>query len=60
MLQDDRTAKVWENWDATWRDVHVVDRENHRVGVFNLTDNSLEDPANYETLRTMLIDAASD
>jgi hypothetical protein len=40
--------------------VHIVDRENHRVGVYNLTEHDLGEPANYETLRELLIEAAQD
>lgn len=60
LLQDDATAQVWENWNATWRDVHVVDAENMRVDVFNLTGTSLGETDNYETLKGMLLDAASE
>lgn len=49
---------MWSSWDATWRDVHIVDAENHRVDVFNLTEHDLSEATNYEALRGLLIDAA--
>ena len=59
LLQDDDEAQVWDRWNATWRDVHVVDAANERVAVFNLTDHDLADPANYATLKALLMDAAN-
>lgn len=53
-------SDVWEeSWQVTYRDVIVLDGENEWFGVFNLTGNSLSDPTHYDTLRQMLIDAAS-
>ena len=40
--------------------MHIVDAENHRVDVYNLTNNDLAEPANYETLRGLLVDAAAE
>lgn len=58
LMQDDDTARVWEQWDAVWRDVQVVDADNQIVATYNLTDNDLGVPENYDTLKAMLIDAA--
>ena len=64
LLQDvdangDRRSDVWENsWGADYRDVVILDDENVRVGVFNLTEHDLGNPENYATLRQMLIDTA--
>jgi hypothetical protein len=57
-LQDTPKADVWGAWGVTWRDVYVLNRENEVTAVYNLTKNSLADPANYATLEAMLIDAA--
>lgn len=38
----------------------MVDRDNFRVGVFNLTQNDLGDPENYAALKAMLIEAGDD
>ena len=53
LLQDTSDVDAWGAWQAEWRDVFVVDRNGEVVDVFNLTDNSLEDPNNADTLRAM-------
>ena len=54
----DRRSDLWTSWDVTYRDVVILDTTNTRVGVFNVTSQSLQVPDNYNTLRQMLIDAA--
>ena len=54
LLQDTADADVWGEWDVTYRDVVILDAENRRVGVYNLTQSNLEDAANYDTLKSML------
>lgn len=49
---------MWSSWGATWRDVQILDANNDRVGIYNLTENSLADEENYATLKQMLLDAA--
>ncbi|HCP46065.1 MAG TPA: hypothetical protein DIU15_08495 [Deltaproteobacteria bacterium] len=57
---ENQLSDVWEeSWQVAYRDVIVLDGANEWFGVFNLTDNSLADPANYQILRQMLIDAAA-
>ena len=52
-LQDyDDGESVWVSWEVIWRDVVILDRQNHRVTAFNLTENPL--PASYETLKSLL------
>jgi hypothetical protein len=72
LLQDTEAEDVWNVWAITYRDVVILDADNVRVGVFNLTGTSLGDTAltqdtdgdgtpdatNYETLKGMLIAAA--
>jgi len=58
MVQDSAELGVWEEWDATWRDVHVVDRDNVHVGTFNLTGHSLAEEEHYSTVLEMLSSAA--
>ena len=57
-LQDTKAANVWGRWQVDFRDVVVLDDENKVVTIFNLTVNNLEKPANYDSLRTILITAA--
>ncbi len=60
VVQDDATANVWLNWGAVWRDVYVLDRSNHVTAVYNLTDHSLSDPANYAELYDLFVAAGTD
>jgi hypothetical protein len=59
-LQDVEAVNVWESWDVTYRDVFVLNHRNELVRVFNLTDHNLNVSANYDSLKTILIDAATD
>ena len=58
-LQDVAGVDVWAAWAVIYRDVIILDADNIVVGVYNLTSNDLGQAANYEALRTMLIDAAT-
>ena len=57
-LQNTAEADVWNAWGVTYRDVWILDGENHLVDVFNVTANPLSDPMNYDTLKQMFLDAA--
>lgn len=57
ILQDTAADDVWGKWVVTYRDVVVLDRENKRIAVFNLTVNDLGVPANYQALDMILRDA---
>ncbi len=59
ILQDDPTAAVWLDWAATWRDVYVLDRDNEVYAVYNLTEHTLSDPANYAELYQLFVEAGS-
>ena len=59
LLQDTEAANVWDSWDVTYRDVIILNAENEQVAVFNLTTYSLSVEENYDTLRSLLISAAS-
>ena len=52
-------SDLWTSWDVTPRDVVILDGANMMVGAYNLTEYDLEETENYNTLRQMLIDAAS-
>ena len=58
-LQDNPTQNAWGNWHVNWRDVVVLDGENHVIAVYNLTSYNLADPANYTYLRDLLVQAAT-
>ena len=56
----DGKSDIWDNlWNVEWRDVIVLDANNERAGVFNLTNQNLALPDNYNALKQMLMDAAA-
>lgn len=58
-VNGDELADTWEAFGADWRDVYVVDAESETTNIFNLTANDLRIQANYNTLRGMIVDAAT-
>ena len=58
-LQPTDETPVWADWGVVYRDVWILDADNELIDVYNLTDNDLEDPANYEALRTLFTDATA-
>ena len=57
-LQATPDIPVWSDWGVTYRDVWILDADNKPIEVFNLTEHDLEDPAAYDALRTLFLDAA--
>lgn len=51
-------SDIWEQWGVTFRDVVILDVNNEKVDVYNVTAHNLSDPQNYDTLREMFITAA--
>lgn len=58
ILQDTVTDDVWGAWGAVWRDVIVLDPDNERSAVYNLTTYDLAVEANRDALKQLLRDAA--
>lgn len=58
-LQDLESTSWWNQWQAEYRDVIMLDGRGDPVEVFNLTEHSLLDEGNYASLRALLIDHAS-
>ncbi len=56
-LQDSLAAGQWSSWEATWRDVRIVDSETGFAGLMNLTGSSLSLPDNRAALKGMLLKA---
>jgi hypothetical protein len=52
-LQDIDGA-AWAGWTVTYRDVVLLDAENRKVAVFNLTDHDLGRPEEYAALLALL------
>ena len=57
-LQDTSEEGVWASWNVTYRDVVVLDSENRVAAVYNLTEHNLALTAEYDSLRTILLDLA--
>lgn len=57
-LQDVPAQNVWGSWNATWRDVVILDSKNRITRVYNLTEHDLGVSANYTELRSILLGAA--
>ena len=54
-LQDTKEEDVWTQWDAEYRDVYVVDKENKLKAVYNLSLYSLSEEANYQDLYDLIL-----
>ncbi|MDC0666662.1 hypothetical protein [Nannocystis radixulma] len=57
-LQDVRKVDAWGEWEVTYRDVIILDRDSVPVGVFNLTEHDLSRMGEYEELKGMLLEVA--
>ena len=59
MLQDVEAVNLWDSWAVTYRDVVLVGPDGKKVGVYNLTQNNLNNDTPYAELKAMLVDAAT-
>ncbi len=59
LCQDQQGQNVWVSWKATYRDVVILDPENRPVAVFNLTTHGLGTPANYDSLKALILEIAN-
>lgn len=57
LLQDTAAADAWTSWAVTYRDVVILDADNLKVDVYNLTAHNLGDPARYAELKARLVAA---
>jgi hypothetical protein len=60
LLQDTGEARAWSSWEVVYRDVVILGAENEKAGVYNLTQHDLRDSSNFEALKEMLLEAASE
>ena len=60
LLQDTEGTLAWAMWNVQYRDIVILDPFNGYYDTFNLTDNTLSDPEVVETLKALLIAAATD
>ena len=58
-LQETADHPVWTPWGVTWRDVVILDSENRRVSVYNLTQHDLGVQTNYDFLKQTILAAAN-
>jgi hypothetical protein len=59
-LQDVQ-SEAWGGWAVTWRDVVILDAENKKVAVFNLTEHDIAgDPSEYAALLALLRSTAGE
>lgn len=56
----DQGGQVWTAWGVQYRDVVILDAQNRPVAVYNLTVNDLQNSANYDALKTLLLQAAGE
>jgi len=57
-LQDTPLVNVWTLlWQVEYRDVRILDREGKVRAVYNLTAHDLSEPANFATLKQLMLDA---
>ncbi len=59
-LQPSTDEDVWTLWQVEYRDVVILGPGNEQLGIFNLTENDLSDPANYSALKNQLLDAVDE
>lgn len=57
-LQDTWDTLVWGSWHVEWRDVVILNPDNEKISVYNLTEHTLTDPTNYAELKALLVGAA--
>ncbi len=55
-LQDTDAAAVWNSLEIEYRDVLILDDENHPVALFNLSSQDLADSTHYDSLMTLLLE----
>lgn len=53
------STSTWSTWAVTYRDVVILDPDNEKAGVYNLTTHDLGNPAHYAELKQMFRDAVS-
>ena len=60
MVNDNANDEIWVQWESQWRDFYILNKQNELLEVYNLTQNNLNDPLNYQELKQKLIEAAQE
>jgi hypothetical protein len=58
-LQDTMGENVKSDWNATWRELVIVNSCNEVVQVINTSTNSLSLPSNYDMVKNALLAASA-
>lgn len=58
--QDEASDNWLTSWPYEYRDAVLVDSQNHYISAYNLTTHNLANAENFETLKSMIVDAARD
>jgi len=56
----DAGDRVHASWEPIYRDVVILDPQNRKVAVFNLTVHDLQKPDEYDALKALLLDLAGE
>jgi len=59
-LQDTVDENAWGAWAPVYRDVIIVDENNQRVGVYNLTTHNLATASDFQDLKSIILAEAED
>ena len=57
-LQDTAAAQVWYAWHADTDEIFILDTENRSYATFSVGAYPLDTPANYDALKSLLLQAA--
>ena len=57
-LQDTETTDLWTLWSVAYRDIIILDGENKRTYIYNLTTYDLGKKANKATFKALLLEVA--
>ena len=59
-IQETVDQQVRDDWGAEYRDVIILDENNVQVAVYNLTTHDLQNMANYQERKQMLLGFAGE
>ena len=58
-LQETQEHPCWGPWGVTYRDVVICDPDNERAAVYNVTVHNLSVGANYDSLKSLIMQIAN-
>lgn len=58
-LQDTDSERAWDLWNAQWRDVFILDTQGRLYALYNLNDNDLGRPGDYEEMKALILEAGA-